>query len=167
MAFQRGLEREYEMTIMSRTSTLFPSPPQYFGSIFTQTKTNNNIWAFGSPHTDELIDIYEKNMDKAARVAAMHELDAIVQDEAFYVPFWQSPFVRFLYWDGVEFPTFYFPRRYEQLSDWQVFWIDQARQEKLVAAMKENKAYEPDLAVDQDPYEIKAILEKSMSQVAG
>ena len=167
VAFQRGLEREYEMTIMSRTSNLFPSPRQYFGSIFTQSKNNNNIWAFGSPHTDELIDIYEKNMDKAARVAAMHELDAIVQDEAFYVPFWQSPFVRFLYWDGVEFPTFYFPRRYEQLSDWQVFWIDQARQEKLVAAMKENKAYEPDLAVDQDPYEIKAILEKSMSQVAG
>jgi ABC-type oligopeptide transport system substrate-binding subunit len=153
------------MTIMSRTSNLYPDPRQYFGSIFTESKNNNNVWAFGSPKTDELIEIYEKNMDKPARVAAMCELDAILQDEAFYVPFWQAPFVRFLYWDGLQFPDFYWPRRFEQEGDWQVYWIDQTRQDNLMAAMKSNTPLQEDLSVDQDPYGVKAVLEKSMSQV--
>lgn len=165
VAFQRELEREFEMSLSSRTSNLYPSPRQSFGSVFKESKNNNNVWAFGSPRGDELIDTYEKSMDKATRVAALNELDAMVQDAAFYVPFWQSPFTRFLYWDGMQFPSFFFPRRYEQVSDWQVFWLDQAREEKLAAAIKTNKAFEPDLAVDQDPYHVKAVLEKSMSEL--
>ena len=49
-AFRNGLERQFEMTIMSRTAGMFPSPQQYYGSVYKETKNNNNVWAFGSWH---------------------------------------------------------------------------------------------------------------------
>ena len=109
-AFRNGLEREYEMTLMGRTTGRFPSPHQYYASVFKESKNNNNIWYYGTAYTDSLIDVYRYDMDKSRRLEAMHELDAIVQDEAFYVPFWRAPFIRFLYWDYVSFPSLLLPQ---------------------------------------------------------
>jgi microcin C transport system substrate-binding protein len=164
-AFQRGLEREYEMTVMSRTSGFWPSPHQYFDSEFKKTKNNNNIWYFGTAKTDSLIDVYRFNMDFDKRVQAMHELDAIIQDAAFYVPFWQAPFVRFVYWDYLKFPEFFFPKRFEQITDWQVFWIDPDAQAQLAQAMKTGKSLTPDTVVDEDPYHVKLAMEKAMGSL--
>lgn len=162
-AFERGLEREYEMTIMSRTANFYPGPDQYFGSEYLETTNNNNIWAFGREDTDALIKTYRFDQDQAKRVEAMHKLDAIIQDEAFYVPFWQAPFVRLVHWDNLRYPDFYLPKRFEQITDWQVFWVDPQRESQLVAAMKSGQTLEPDTVVDVDPYLIKANMEKSMS----
>lgn len=158
VAFQRGLEREYEMTIMSRTTGLYPSPHQYFASEFIATTNNNNIWAFGTPKTDELIDVYRFDLDRAKRVAAMWELDAIVQDEAFYVPFWQGPFVRMLYWDYVSWPDGYLPRRFEQLTDWHVMAIDVKKEAALAEAMQAGRALTRDEVVDVDQWGVKAAM---------
>ena len=106
-------------------------------------------------------------MNPEIRVAAMHQLDALIQDEAFYVPFWQAPFVRFIYWDDVQFPDFYFPKRFEQLTDWQVFWIDEGKRVQLAEAMKNGTTLTPDTIVDEDPYHVKAAMEKAMSSVEG
>ena len=163
VAFQRGLEREYEMTLMSRTSNLYPSPHQYFSSEYLSSTNNNNIWAFGSPKTDELIDVYRFDMDKDKRVQAMWELDSIIQDEAFYVPFWQAPFVRELYWDYVEWPEGLLPRRFEQITDWQVMSINPVKEKALVEAMKSSKALPRDEIVDVDHWGVKA----SMVQAEG
>jgi ABC-type transport system substrate-binding protein len=163
-AFQRGLEREYEITLMSRTTGFYPDPHQYFHSEFKKTKNNNNIWSFGMARTDSLIDVYRFDMDREDRLAAMREIDAIVQDEAFYIPFWQSPFVRFIYWDYLQFPSYYWPKRFEQETDWQIFWIDQDRLAALEVAMKENRGLGTDQSVDQDPYGVKAAAEKATSQ---
>ncbi|MCA9755288.1 MAG: ABC transporter substrate-binding protein [Candidatus Eisenbacteria bacterium] len=157
-AFQRGLEREYEMTIMSRTTNLFPSPHQYFASEYIKTTNNNNIWAFGTPHTDELIDVYRFDMDKQKRIDAMWELDSIIQDEAFYAPFWQAPFVRLLFWDYVVWPDGFFPRRFEQITDWQVMAIDTEKEKALAEAMKSGKALVRDEIVDVDRWGVKAAM---------
>ncbi len=155
-AFQRGLEREYQMTIMSRTTNLYPAPHQYFSTEFLDTTNNNNIWAFGNQHVDGLIDIFRFDMDEQKRVSAMHEIDAIIQDEAFYVPFWQAPFVRMVYWDHVEWPKGFLPRRFEQITDWQVMSIDVEKEQALKAAMKAGKAYTRDEVVDVDGWGVKA-----------
>lgn len=158
-AFERGLERQYELTLMSRTTQFYPSPKQYFGSVFKKTTNNNNIWSFGTARTDSLIDIFEKDMDRGNRIRAMAALDSIVQDEAFYVPFWRGPYIRFLYWDYVRWPAFYMPKRTEQYLDWQVFWVDEARNTRLAEAMKNGTSLGEDLEVDADPYGVKARLE--------
>lgn len=163
--FANGLERQYEMTIMSRTSSFYPGPHQYFASVFKETTNNNNIWSFGTAYTDSLIDVYRFDLDKEKRVQAMHELDRIIQDEAFYAPFWQAPFIRMLYWDHVQWPEFYFPKRTEQLLDYQVFWIDTEKEQILADAMKSGTPLTggQDLTVDVDPYGVKERLEASMS----
>ena len=161
-AFRNGLEREYEMTIMGRTAGLYPSPHQYFSTVFKESKNNNNVWAFGTAHTDSLIDVYRFDTDKERRLAAMHELDAIVQDEAFYVPFWHAPFMRFLHWDHLRFPESYFPKRTQQMTDWQVFWVDEDRQARLREAMAEGRSLGEDTVVDVDPYRVKDRIEAAL-----
>ncbi|HJP29800.1 MAG TPA: extracellular solute-binding protein [Candidatus Latescibacteria bacterium] len=165
-AFRNGLEREYEMTIMSRTSGLFPGPHQYYASVYKETKNNNNVWAFGTAYTDSLIDVYRFDTDKSQRLAAMHELDAIIQDEAFYAPFWQAPFMRFLYWDGLVFPDSFFPKRTQGMTDWQVFWIDEDREARLQEAMAADRSLGEDTVVDVDPYKVKDRIEAALRAAA-
>jgi microcin C transport system substrate-binding protein len=166
-SFRNLLEREYELSIASWTTGLFPSPDAYFHSSFKETKNNNNTWAFGTAHTDSLIDVYRYDTDKQNRLAAMHELDAIIQDEAFYVPFWQAPFMRFVYWDHVQFPEFFFPKRTEQMTDYQVWWIDTEREAALKEAMAEDRPLGEDTVVDVDPYEVKDRIEAALNAAAG
>ncbi len=161
-AFERGLEKSFEMTIISRTSGLYPAPHQYFSSEFAKKLQNNNIFAFGTAYTDSLIDIYRFNLDVDARVQAMHELDRTIRDESFYIPFWDGPYKRFVYWDYVKWPEWYLPRRTEQLSDWHVFWIDTQREAQLEDAMAKGEAWTEDTEVDVDPYGIKARLEQGV-----
>lgn len=166
-SFRNLLEREYEMSIASWTTGLFPSPDSYFHSSFKETKNNNNTWAFGTAYTDSLIDVYRYDTNKPNRLAAMHELDAIIQDEAFYVPFWHAPFMRFVYWDHVQFPEFFFPKRTEQMTDYQVWWIDTEREAALKQAMAEDRSLGEDTVVDVDPYEVKDRIEAALNAAAG
>jgi microcin C transport system substrate-binding protein len=164
-AFQRRQERAYEMSIISQTTDFYPDPYQYFDSEFVKTKNNNNVFAFGNAKADSLIDVYRFDPDADRRLQAMHDLDALIQDEAFYVPFWKAPFLRFVYWDSVRFPSFFFPKRTEQVMNWQVFWIDGQREAALAAAMKSGKALGRDGVVDVDPYGLKADMTKDLGSV--
>ncbi|MBS0326731.1 MAG: ABC transporter substrate-binding protein [Proteobacteria bacterium] len=154
-AFERALERKYEMTLVGYTSGFYPDPRQYLGTEYKKTTNNNDIWGFGTKEVDGLIRIYERDPDASARIAAMHRIDDIVQDDAFYIPFWRSPFIRIAYWDYLRFPDFYLPRRTEQLSDWLVYWIDPARKDALARDMRDGKAYPVDPEIDKDYYHIR------------
>jgi microcin C transport system substrate-binding protein len=155
-AFERGLERKYEMTVTGRTSGFYPSPRQYLHSQYKPVTNNNNIWGFGTSEVDELIRIYEDDLDPEARRRAMHRIDSIVHEEAFYIPFWSAPYLRVAHWDYVRFPEFYLPRRTEQLNDYLVYWIDPARKAALDDAMKAGRPLPRDPALDKDYYGIRA-----------
>ena len=153
-AFERGLERKYEMTLTSRGTAFYPDPRQYLHSDFKPTTNNNNIWGFTMPEVDELIEIYEEDLDFEDRRDAMYRIDEIVQDEAFYIPFWTAPFTRLVYWDYIQFPEFYLPRRNEPLNitDYLVYWIDPDRKAALEEAMDSGQAFPIDEAIDKDYY---------------
>ena len=155
-AFERGLERKYEMTHTGRTSGFYPAVRQYLHTEFQQKTNNNNIWGFASPEVDALIATYEEDMDEAKRLQAMQRIDQIVRDEAFYLPFWSAPFTRIAYWDYVRFPDNWLPKRAEQLFDWMVFWIDPQRRAQLAEDMKNNKAWPLDNTIDKDPWGVRA-----------
>ena len=159
-AFNRALERGFDAIMISMSAGFYPAPHQYFHSDFKGIPQNNNFWSYGSERTDELIDTYRFSMDEEERLAAMHELDAIIQDDAIWIPFWMGPYVRFVYWDYVQWPDFYFHRRARTLTDNQVFWIDPERQERLDRAMSEGRALEPSTEVEVDPYGVLEELEK-------
>jgi microcin C transport system substrate-binding protein len=155
-AFERGLERKYEMTMTNRTTSFYPGPRQYLHTSFKATTNNNNIWGFGTPEVDELIRIYEDDLDPMKRREAMHRIDEIVHDEAFYIPFWTAPYLRVVHWDHVRFPETWLPPRTEQVTDYLVYWIDPARKAALAQAMKDDRALPPDASIDKDPYRLRA-----------
>lgn len=154
-AFERGLERKYEMTLTSRTTAFYPGPRQYLHTSFKATTNNNNIWRFGTPEVDELIRIYEEDLDPGKRREAMHRIDEIVHDEAFYIPFWSAPFLRVVHWDYLRFPDTWMPPRTQQITDHMVYWIDPARRAAVEQAMKEDKALPLDASIDKDPYKLR------------
>ncbi|HZV91659.1 MAG TPA: ABC transporter substrate-binding protein, partial [Caldimonas sp.] len=154
-AFERGLERKYEMTLTNRTAGYYPDPRQYLGSEFKKATNNNDIWGYGSAEVDGLIRTYERDPDPEARLQAMHRIDDIVHEEAFYIPFWTAPFIRVAWWDYVQFPKFYLPKRTEQLSDWLVYWIDPARRAALAEAMRTGKAFAVDPEIDKDYWQVR------------
>lgn len=153
-AFERGLDRKYEMTMTNRTSGFYPSPKQYLYTTYKKTTNNNDIWGFGTPAVDALIDIYESNLDFEARRKATIQIDDIVHDEAFYIPFWRAPFVRLVHWDYLRFPDFYLPRRTEQLTDYLVYWIDPESKSALATAMRDGTAFPVDHQLDKDYYHV-------------
>ncbi len=155
-AFERGLERKYEMMVTARTTGFYPQPRQYLHTEFKNANNNNNIWGFGTAEVDELVRIYEHDLDPEKRRAAMHRIDEIVHDEAFYIPFWSAPFIRVVFWDYVRFPEFWAPRRIEQLNDHMVYWIDPQRRKALEEAMRSNTPLPLDPELDKDFYGIRA-----------
>ncbi len=156
-AFNRGLERKYEMILTNRTTGFYPEPRQYLHSEFKATTNNNNIWGFGTDEVDGLIETYEQNLDPDARLQAMHRIDEIVHEEAFYIPFWDAPYTRLVFWDYVQFPEFYLPRRNQTLNitDWMVYWFDPEKRAALEQAMERGEAYPLDEELDWDYYGIR------------
>ena len=156
-AFERGIERKYEMTLTARSTGFYPEPRQYLHSEFKATTNNNNIWGFGTDEVDRLIQAYEEDLDPAARLEAMYRIDEIVHEEAFYIPFWGAPYTRLVYWDYVQFPEFYLPRRNQtlNLTDWMVYWIDPERRARLEEAMARGEALPLDEELDKDYYGIR------------
>ena len=153
-AFERGLERKYEMTLTSRSTGFYPAVRQYLHSDFKATTNNNAIWGFTMPEVDELIEVYENDLDFEDRRDALYRIDEIVHDEAFYIPFWTAPFTRLVYWDYIQFPEFYLPRRNQpmNITDYFVYWIDPDRKEALEEAMRTGQAFPVDEDIDKDYY---------------
>jgi microcin C transport system substrate-binding protein len=153
--FQRALEGKFEMINLGMSGGLFPEPRQYLHSEFKDADNSNNFWGYGTPEVDELIKIYEESLDADARHQAMWKIDQIVHDEAFYIPFWFPPYIRIAYWDYVQFPEFYLPRRTQSLTDWMVYWIDPEKKAALEEAQRTNKAYPVDENLDKDFYNVR------------
>jgi microcin C transport system substrate-binding protein len=149
-AFERGLERKYEMILSGRTAGFYPAVRQYLHTEFQQKKNNNNIWGYASPEVDALIAVYEEDLDENKRLQAMHRIDEIVREEAFYLPFWRAPYTRIAYWAYVRFPDEWLPYRTEQLFDWMVFWIDPKLRARLAEDMRNDKPWPLDKQIDKD-----------------
>lgn len=159
-AFEKALEKSFQAQIINMTAGFYPDPHQYFSSEFKDVKQNNNFWGYGNPEVDKLINVYRFDMDFAKRKEAMDRLDEILTDEAILIQFWQAPFVRILYLDGVEFPEYFYPRRSDNFLEYQIFWINQEKKARLQEAMKSGTPLTEDTVVDVDPYGVQKALEE-------
>jgi microcin C transport system substrate-binding protein len=154
-AFQRGLERKFEMILTGWGASMYPDPRQYLHTEFKNSKNNNDFWGFGTQEADDLIKVYEDDLDADKRRAAMWRIDQVVHDEAFYIPFWSAPYIRLVYWDYMQFPEFYLPKRTQDPTDWMVYWIDPQKKAALEEAKRSNKAYPLDETIDKDFYNVR------------
>lgn len=165
--FENVREKAFQACTISMTSSFFPAPHQYFSSEFANKPQTNNFWNFSDPRADELIDIYRFDMDKQARLDAMAELDALLNDEAFHIHFWSAPYMRILHWDYVRWPEFYVPKRAQTLIEYPVYWIDPEAQARLDAAMEAGEPLAGGPPEILDPYGTKARLDEQATAGGG
>jgi len=158
-AFERGLERKFEMIETGWSSSFYPDPREYLGTEFKNARNNNDFWGFGTKEVDALIKTYEDNLDAESRKKAMYRIDQIVHDEAFYIPFWTAPYIRLVYWDYMQFPDFYLPKRAGGITDYMVYWIDPAKKTALAQAMQSGQRYPLDTDTDKDYYGVRKKLQ--------
>jgi microcin C transport system substrate-binding protein len=160
--FERGLERKFEMILTAWGASFYPDPRQYISTEMKNTKNNNDFWGFGTKQVDDLIDIYEHSLDPEARKKAMWQIDQIVHDEAFYIPARTAPYLRVAYWDYIQWPDFFMPKRGgdENFTDYMVYWIDPAKKAALAEAMRTAKAYPLDTNIDKDYYGVRKRFER-------
>jgi len=158
-SFERALERKFEMMEVGMSSSFYPDPRQYLGTEFKNANNNNDFWGFGTPEVDRLVKIYETSLDPEARKQAMYQIDQIVHDAAFYIPFWTAPYARIVYWDYIQFPEFYLPKRAGGITDYMVYWIDPAKKSALAQAMQTGQRYPLDKDIDKDYYGVRKKLQ--------
>lgn len=157
--FERGLERKFEMFLVGMSAGFYPDPRQYLGTEFKNSTNNNDFWGFGTKDVDALIKTYEENLDPDARLKAMYQIDQIVHDQAFYLPFWTAPYIRLVYWDYMQFPDCFLPRRAAGLTDYFVYWIDPAKKAALKQAMQNGTRYPVEADIDKDCYGVRKKLQ--------
>lgn len=133
-SFKDGLERNFEMEIISMTASLFPDPDQYFHSDLAKVINNNNFMAFANPEMDKQIKIYKEDLDIKKRKAAMQKIEEIIRDEAFYIPFWDASFIRALYWNNLGHIPDYEPMYTYMFNTYNTWWFDADADKKLKEA---------------------------------
>jgi len=153
--FERASERKYEAVHVAMLTNFYPDPRQYLHTEFGETTGNNNFWGYKNPEVDAEIEIYEKNLDPDARTTAMHRIDQIIRGDSIYIPFWDAPYTRLVYWDYLQFPDFYLPKRTQQFVDWLVYWIDPAKKAALEEAKSKNTPYPLDPDPDKDYFHVR------------
>lgn len=158
-SFERALERKYEMTAFGMSAGFYPDPRQYLGTEFKNARNNNDFWGFGTPEADKLIKTYEESLDPEARKQATWRIDQIVHDDAIYIPFWTAPYARLVYWDYIQFPECYLPKRAAGITDYFVYWIDPAKKTALQQAMQSGMKYPVPQNIDIDCYGVKKKLQ--------
>lgn len=137
-AFKDGLERNFEMKIISMTAGLFPEPEQYFHSDHAKTINNNNFAGVSIPEMDQQIKIYKENLDLKKRRAAMNRIEEIIREEGFYLPLWEGSFIRALYWNNLGHTSNYEPLYSYMFNGSGTWWFDAEADKKLKAAKSAN-----------------------------
>ena len=143
------------MIMTGRVANQYPDPRQYLHTDHKGTTNNNDIWGFGTEEVDGLIETYEDGLDAEERLEAMHRIDQIVHEEAFYLPFWQAPYHRIVYWDYLQFPEFYLPKNVQYPTEFMVYWIDPEKRTALEQAMANGEALPLDEELDKDYYGVR------------
>ena len=95
-AFFQSLESgNYQAVVLFFGGGRYPSPRQF---LHTENKKpgTNNIFLFGNKKLDQLIDIYEFDLNEKKRVAAIKEIEEITHKNALLINFWKRPFQLFL-----------------------------------------------------------------------
>lgn len=154
-AFRDGLDKNFQALLFSRSAGIYPSPEQYLHSDYAKTKSNNNVFSFANKKVDKLLEVYKKDLDVKKRMKAMHKIEEIVKEDAFYIPFWSAPFVRVLFWNNLGFIKDMEPRYASGFNEYHTYWFSPEKDKKLKEAMKKKSVMsETNPFVDYDPHHL-------------
>ncbi len=143
-------ERSYQALVVVYGGGNFPNPRQFLHSE-NVAKGTNNLFQFANPRADELIEIYEFDLDEKKRIAAIFELEKIIKEQALMVPFWRRDHERLLWWRYLKGPPgFVSPSG----LDLDALWFDKKEKQTLQTAQKEGQSL-PRLPLEADPFGLR------------
>jgi microcin C transport system substrate-binding protein len=158
-AYKKEMEKKHEMVFTGFSSpNLRPDPWQIFHSVNAHKPQTNNITNTDDPEMDRLIEAYDKSKDTNEKIRLIHKIQQKIHDMSAFIPLYQVPYIRHLYWRWVKFPkipgTKTSTSLFEPFEPWEskyggLFWIDEDVKKETQKAMKEGKAFKPVTIIDK------------------
>ncbi len=159
-AYKKEMEKKHEIAYGGFSSpNLRPTPWQLFHSDNAHKPQTNNLTNTDDPEMDRLIDQYRDSRETPERIRLAREIQRKVHDMCAWIPLYQVPYVRHLYWRWMKLPDPPGPRvsndLFERFEPWDsnkfggYFWIDEEVKKETLEAMKEGRTFEPVVVVDK------------------
>jgi microcin C transport system substrate-binding protein len=165
-AFGKIQRKEHEIAMMGWQGQL-PFPDFYQGfhsSEAYEPGTNkpkpmsNNISSFADPALDPLIEENRAARSEEVVRETTWKLEEILHERAVWVPAFDRPFYRVLYWRWIRWPDDFNVRMGNDPEMNYVLWIDQDMKKDTLQAMKEGRIF-PEKSVVYDQHRRKAAAE--------
>jgi microcin C transport system substrate-binding protein len=163
-AYKKDMEKKFEVTFTGfQSQNLRPDPWQSFHSANAHKPQTNNITNTDDPDLDKMIDAFRNSQDANEQIRLIHEIQQKIHDICSWIPLYQVPYIRGLYWRWMKLPQIPGTRTSESLFEffetWQskyggYFWIDEELKKETLEAMKSDIAFEPVTIIDET-YKVK------------
>lgn len=121
----------------------FPLPRQFFDSAQADQKASTNITGFKNKRVDELLDLYDRELDVKKRATLLRELDGIVTAEHHYLLEWTAPYQRMVFWNKFGMPQGVLTRIGDSREPPGLWWFDPDKNRQLEEAMRDPAAKLP------------------------
>ena len=145
-SFKQILEKKHQIAWMAWSTSLYPTFWQHYHSENAHIAQTNNITNTDNPELDALIDNYRAATDTESRQRYSHEIQQMIHDIGMFIPMYKVPYTREAYWRWLQLPEHHATRTTDTIFDPMaegLFWIDQAIKAETLAAIREDRAFEP------------------------
>jgi microcin C transport system substrate-binding protein len=115
----------------------FPLPLQFFHSSLADQKASTNITGFKDKRVDEILALYDKELDVKKRAVLLRELDGIVTSQHHYSLEWSAPYQRMVFWNKFGMPEGVLTRLGDYREPPGLWWFDPEKNRQLEAAMRD------------------------------
>ena len=150
--FAKVKAKKHQMSLSAWVMTPpYPSPWQAYHSANAYDKSpdgtrkikadTNNLTSTADVEIDRLIDLYEKagTLDDVEKLN--HQIEQRIYDLACYVPAWDMPFHRCIYWRWVRWPENYNVRISLDPMQAMVMWLDEDIHKETMEAMRTGRTF--------------------------
>ena len=137
-------ERQFTLHFQGWNSLLFPNPETAWRSDLADLPANNNITGFKNERVDQLLELYNRSLERAEQKRIMREIDQIVCADHPYAFGWYAQYQRILYWDKFGHPDRYLTRigQVPENDMLLLWWWDPEKERALEAARSAGRKLE-------------------------
>ena len=137
-AFKMLDEQQFDMfSVAYGGGGPFPLPMQFFHSAQADQKASTNITGFKDKRVDEILELYDTELDVKKRAVLLKELDGIVASQHHYLLEWSAPYQRMVYWNKFGMPEGVLTRIGDYREPPGLWWFDAEKQRRLDEALSD------------------------------
>jgi microcin C transport system substrate-binding protein len=151
-AFKKFLEKKHTVAFMAWSTGLRPRYWQFYHSDNANKPQTNNITNTSDPELDEYIDKYRNSLEAEERKGLSVKIQQMLHDRCAFIPTMKVPYIRQAYWRWWRLPV---PPGTKHSDDLfspfgsGLLWYDKTVHEETLAAMKQNKGFEPVTIIEE------------------